>query len=172
MKFPGWIWTNCQWWVLLTACGLWLGRFQTLASGCALGLPSIEVQVFHTRLGVEIWGPVRYALCWSLVLGVKSKVWGANEEVNIESCAKLEILCSRFGGWKLEVGGNDKGESWLVCRLDEGWLKLVDSGYASWYSNMSNTIDQSTSNISENGDVRLVIIKMWGWWCEGRLYNV
>jgi len=51
--------------------------------------------------------------------------------VNIELSAKLEILHSKFGGCKLEFGGDDEGESWLVHWVDGRLLKSIDSGYAS-----------------------------------------
>src|SRR5882724_2407142 len=66
----------CQWWVHCATNwlaaqfrGLWM-----LASACALHLPTIKVQVFHTWLGVKVRGLVRYTVHWSVVLRIKSKV--------------------------------------------------------------------------------------------------
>jgi len=59
--------------------------------------------------------------------------------VNIELSAKLEILHSNFRGHKLEFGGDDKGESFTSLLGGQKLLKLIDSGYASRYLNMSNT---------------------------------
>ena len=76
-----------------------------LASACVLCLPTIEVQVFCTRLRVEVQGLVNSMVCQSLVLGVKSEVCSANKDVNIELGAKLEILCSSSEviSWSLDV---------------------------------------------------------------------
>jgi len=144
-----------------TTWGLMYGGFLTLASAHVLPLPTIKVWVFHTKPGVKVWG------------------LSDNKEVDVDLSTKPEILHSRFGGLKSEVRGDDKGES-LTSPLS-GWklLKSIDSGYASWYLNMLNTYVKTrlytkseNSNISRNGDARLAIMKMQGWWHEGRLHNV
>ena len=87
--------------------------------------------------------------------------------MNIELSTKLGILHSRFGGCESKLGGDDKGKTCLVCGIEGSLLKVIDSGYASQYSNMLNTYMKTRlynksehSYISENGDVRSDIMKM------------
>jgi len=63
--------------VLLTTWGLGFRGFQTLASACALHLPTVKVQIFCIGLRVEDQCLVRFVIQQCFVFGVKSEVQGA-----------------------------------------------------------------------------------------------
>jgi len=112
----------CQWVVHCTTdwLGLGFGKFQTLASAHVLHLPTIEVGVFHAKLGVKVWGLVDSAVCQSLVLSVKSKVWVPDERVARRLAFGTEVI-----SWTPKV----------ITKIRVNWsgdrqflLKLIDSG--------------------------------------------
>ena len=91
---------RCQWSChCTTIClGLRFGWFWTLASGHALHLPIIKVQVVHVDWGLkfEVWKILQYVRVQYLELSLRFEgQWG----VNIEFSTKLEVLHSAQESW-------------------------------------------------------------------------